>query len=134
MIRIMKAKALRNKATGKYLHFQIDDFGATGRVIECSLPELLEADITLEELLDHYYSIYPYIDTREFELIEFDLIETGVLGADIRNKLTPFKNLIALVGVYLHEKSAGKKLLMKGLLERDMRQARISLEYLTKLL
>jgi hypothetical protein len=129
----MKVKTLRNKTTGKFLHFQIDDFGATGRVIECSLPELLDADITLEGLLDHYASTYPYIDTREFEVIEFDLIESEVIGADIRNKLSPIKNLIALIGVYLLEKSAGKKILMKGLLDRDIRQARISMEYLTKM-
>jgi hypothetical protein len=129
----MKAKALRNKTTGKYLHFMCEDELNDAMLVERSLLELLEADITLEGLLDHYNSRYPCIDTTEFELVEFDLIETGIVGADIRNKLSPFKSLIALIGVYILEKSEGKKILMKGLIQRDIKQARASLEYLTKL-
>jgi len=129
----MKATTLRNKTTGKYLHFTLNQFDGV-IMVERNLPEILQADVTLEGLLDHYAMAFPCLDTSEFEVVELDIIESGVLGADIRNKLTPFKNLIALVGVYLLEKSSGKKILMKGLLERDMKQARISLEYLTKLL
>jgi len=130
----MKVKALRNKTTGKFLHFMCEDELNDAMLVERSLPELLEADITLEGLLDHYNSRYPYIDTTEFELVEFDLIESGVIGDDIRNKLTPFKNLVASISLFLIEKSAGKKILMKGHIEKEIKQAKISLEYLTKIL
>ena len=128
----MKVKALRNKTTGKFLHFKYNADG-DGIIVSKSLPELLEADVTLVELTDEFFS-YPYIDTNEFELVEFELFESSVIGADIRNKLTPIKNLIALIGIYLLEKSSGKKILLKGLIEKDIRQARISLEYLNKLM
>jgi hypothetical protein len=133
----MKVKALRSKSTGKFLHFTQMKYEDTifeeGQMVESTLPELLESDITLEGLLDHYAMAYPQIDTSDFELAEFDLIETGTVGADIRNKLSPFKNLIALIGVYMLEKSEGKKILMKGHINKDLKQARASLEYLTKL-
>jgi hypothetical protein len=131
MIKTMKVKALRNKTTGKYLHFKHDEYDAM--VVERSLPELLEADITLETLLDHYDSTYPHIDTSEFEVVELDIVESGVVGADIRNKLSPIKNLLAVIGIYFIEKSSGKKILLKGIINKDIKQSRISIEYLTKM-
>ena len=129
----MKVKALRNKTTGKFLHYERSEFSGNGWISDNNLPDIQDGDIKLEELLDKFAISGSNIDSIDYELIEFELIETGVVGADIRNKLSPIKNLIALIGVYLLEKSAGKKILMKGLLDRDIKQARISLEYLTKM-
>lgn len=128
----MKAKTLKNKTTGKYLHFTLDEHD-DAIMVERNLPEILQADITLEGLLDHYAMTLPYLDTSEFEVIELDIIESGVVGADIRNKLSPIKNLLAVIGIYFIEKSSGKKILLKGIIDKDIRQARISIEYLTKM-
>lgn len=129
----MKVKTLRSKSSGNYLHFTLDEHDDV-IMVERSLPDILQADVTLEGLLDHYAMTFPYLDTTDFDVVELDLIETGVVGADIRNKLTPVKNLIATVEAYLNEKSSGKKIIMKGHIEKDIRQVRITIEYLTKLL
>lgn len=128
----MKVKTLKSKSTGNYLHFTLDEHDVI--MVERKLPDILQADVTLEGLFDHYAMTFPYLDTTDFDVVELDLIETGVIGADIRNKLTPVKNLIATVEAYLNEKSSGKKIIMKGHIEKDIRQVRIAIEYLTKLL
>lgn len=130
----MKTKALRNKTTGKYLHYLVNRDEAN-ELFPSNLPELLCESTTLEDLLEEYKNAINFsTDTSEYELVEFDLIESGVIGDDIRNKLTPFKNLVASISLFLIEKSAGKKILMKGHIEKEIKQAKISLEYLTKIL
>lgn len=46
---------------------------------------------------DHIKNAYESIDFSDYELIEVDFILTNKVGADIRNKLTPFKNMSALL-------------------------------------
>jgi hypothetical protein len=128
----MKAKALRNKTTGKYIYFKFGELDDS-TLIERDIPQLVGVDIT-SEINQLILLKFPNFDVNEFELIELEIFESGVLGADIRNKLSSIKNLLPMVSIYFLEKNEAKKLLIKGLIEKEIKQARKSLEYLSKLL
>jgi len=66
--------------------------------------------------------------------VEFDLIEFGEIGADIRNKLTPSYNLVALVELFLKEEDSDKKSKLKKLIKKEIIQSKESVKYIANLL
>jgi len=98
----MKVKALRNKYTNEFIH--IEALGDEPQVFTSELPKLQPETATIE-LMQKFYEEEDYFEDLEvrwekMELVEFDLIEFGEIGADIRNKLTPYYNLVALVELF----------------------------------
>jgi hypothetical protein len=91
------------------------------------------------ELMKEYYAkqavpLQPEINLDDYELVEFDCIESGVVGADIRNKLTPILNLIALNKLLLDEDDQQKIEPLKRLIKKEMETSKICIKYLVKLL
>jgi hypothetical protein len=91
------------------------------------------------ELMKIYYDqqkvpLPPEINLDDYEMIEFDCIESGVVGADIRNKVTPILNLIALCDIILKDEHPEKKEVIKSLLKKEMETSKICIKYLVKLI
>jgi len=132
----MKVKALRYKDTKEFV--QVEQLGEEPQVFTSDLPEVQPETATLElmkkifEDEDYYEGLE--LDWERLELVEFDLIETGVVGADIRNKLSPPKGLVSMIRAYFNEKDAEKKTKLQKYIEAAMEQTEISVKYLSELL
>lgn len=127
----MKVKTLRLKETKEFIH--ILEGGLVGT---CDIPDILAPTASIETLTLYYNSFYPEkeINYDELEVVEFDLIEAGEVGADIRNKLTPPANLVALLEDYLDWKTTrSKRRTLSKYINGEMVQTLINIEYLSKL-
>jgi len=132
----MKVKALRNKYTKEFIH--IEALGDEPQVSTSELPKLQPETATIE-LMQKFYEEEDYFEDLEvrwekFEFVEFDLIEFGEIGADIRNKLTPSYNLVALVELFLKEEDSDKKSKLKKLIKKEIIQSKESVKYIANLL
>ena len=129
----MKVKALRDKDTKEFIY--IMKMGEKFMVFTGDIPHVQPMTATMELMKE----IYPLKDCEfdnynNFELVEFDLIETGVVGADIRNKLTPYNNLMALVRLYLDETDVDKQMRLKEFIWKELKQSKKSIKYIANLL
>lgn len=131
----MRVKALRNKNTKEFTHFV--DFNKKIMVCTSEIPNIQPMTATIE-LMKKIYSKEKFFDNFDdldnFELVEFELIEVGEVGADIRNKLSPCKNLTELVKVFLDEEHPDKKNGLKKLIYEEIKQSKKSIKYLAGLL
>jgi len=134
----MKAKALRYKK--EFNDFQefviIDEIGGEPMVFTSEIPRLQPETATLEDMRKYFDSDYYEgldIDFDKLELVEFDIIDSGVVGADIRNKLIPLLNLISLLNIYFNENNSVEKEAVKNLIKKEMKQSEKSIKYLTYL-
>lgn len=100
----MKFKALRKKEEPQeFIEFQV--FDNMNVIFTSDLPKPQPMTATLEEM-KKLWEMNPTkneIPWDEYELVTFELFEENTIGADIRNKLTPPLNLIALLRIYFHE-------------------------------
>ena len=132
----MKVKALRDKDTKEFIHLM--PMGEKVMVCTGDIPTVQPLTATMELMKE----IYPkekvidgeYNNFDNFELVEFDLIESGEVGADIRNKLSPPKNLIELLEEYFNPESVLDNKIIKKFIKKEMKQAKKSIQYLAKLL
>jgi hypothetical protein len=130
----MKVKALRDKDTKEFIHFF--QLGGKTEVGTSAIPNIQPMSATIEMMK----SIYPRVkfsgfnDIKNFELVEFDLIESGEVGADIRNKLTPYNNLVALIELFLDEENLLKRKKLKKFIRKEIIQSNKSVKYLAGLL
>lgn len=132
----MKFKALRNKKEPREFVI-IDTIENTMVMYTSALPKPQPLTATLEEMKEYYQKYTPLPDQitlDDLELVEFDMIESGVVGADIRNKLTPSLNLIALIEIYLKDEVPEKKKVIENLIKKEIGTCKICIRYLTKLL
>ena len=135
----MKVKVLRYKK--EFNHFQefvlIEEYGGEPQVFTCETPKLQPETATLEKMREYMENNDYYegldLDWDKVELVEFDLIEAGEVGADIRNKLSPCKNLGELVKVFLDEEHPDKKNGLKELIYEEIKQSKKSVDYLASL-
>jgi hypothetical protein len=131
----MKVKTLRFKDTKEFVHILEGGVLATA-----SIPDIL-ADTASIETLKEYYEKYlvPFSNSEEInydnlEVVEFDFIEDGEVGADIRNKLSPPKNLVCLLERYFNDETLVKDLdKLEKYIKNEMEQTKISVEYLSNL-
>ena len=136
----MKVKALRYKK--EFNHFQefvlIEEYGGEPTVFTSETPKLYPESATLEGLIEYVETNDYYegldLDWDKVELVEFDLIEAGEVGADIRNKLTPYNNLLALVKLYLKETNPNKQKMLKKFIRKEITQSKKSIKYIAELL
>ena len=134
----MKVKALRFKDTKEFVHIQ--EFGGKPSVFMSGLPNLQPETATLElmgKVMEHDFYQGLDLDMDNVELVEFDLIEAGEVGADIRNKLSPPKNLVELLEVFFGDKvvyASEERKELSEIIKREMKQTKVSVEYLAKLL
>jgi hypothetical protein len=125
----MKVKALKNTKRDEFIHLE-DEF-----VYTSSLPDLRPETATKELLIDYYKShqvniFSDILNDKDVEMVELDIIESGVVGADIRNKLSPIKNLISMLE---SDENLNELDLYKHVL-KEIKQSKISIDYLKNLL
>lgn len=129
----MKVKALRDKEFKQFIH--LIEFNDSIVVGSCDLPKLQPTTATIELMKDLYPSDVFECETdieMDFELAELEVIEPDIVGADIRNKLTPPKNLVAMLKHYFDGKDVDK-LKWESLIKKEMLNVENSVEYLTEL-
>jgi hypothetical protein len=132
----MKCKALRTKKEPKEF-IEIVNHGGTYVVYTHELPNPQPTTATMELMKAYYEQHSPLpaeINLDDYELVELDIIESGIVGADIRNKLTPLLNLIALCGIVLKDEHPEKREVILRLLRKEMETSKICIKYLTNLL
>lgn len=130
----MKIKALRYKDTKEFV--EIVTMGQMHMIFTSGLPRVMTSDANID-LLEKYYNKPDFneIDFSNFELIEYEFIEFGEVGADIRNKLSPPKNLIALLEVYFDKKTDYEQMMgLKKIIEKEMEQTKESIKYISEIL
>jgi hypothetical protein len=98
------------------------------------------------ELMKTYYSqqrvqLPEEINLDDFELIEIEAFEANTVGADIRNKLTPSKNLVSMLVLFFTEPFEPRNDLQRmkqndliRIIKKEMEAVKISVEYLANLL
>lgn len=136
----MKCKALRYKAEANFFKefVMVEEVWGKPTVITSELPKLQPKTATLENMKkifeenDIYHGLD--LDFDKLELVELDVIESGEVGADIRNKLLPLLNLTALIKLYLKESDEELKIKLKKLIEREIENSERSIKYITNLL
>src|ERR1035437_10315493 len=125
----MKFKTLRTKKEPKkFVH--IDTIATTMILYTGDLPKPQPLTATMEGMKDYYKNDIPLpnqITLGDHELVEFDLIESGVVGADIRNKVSSPLNLVLMLEVYFepnvaHASEERQKLY--ELIKKEMKQSR----------
>jgi len=147
----MKFKALQTKREPKefveicFHRSDVDPNEGVWVVYTCGLPnpQPVTAD---HELMKTYYSqqsvpLPEEINLDDYELIEFEMYEVNTVGADIRNKLTPPKNLVDMLEVFFTEPFEPRSNLDKmkqndliRLIKKEMLQTKESVKYLADLL
>ena len=128
----MKVKTLRLKETKEFIHIL-----EGGMVGTSDIPDILANTASIETLKLYYESFYPgkEINYDELEVVEYDFIDAGEVGADIRNKLSPPLNLVSLLEDYFNELTYDiDKEKAKEFIVKEMKQTLVSVEYLSKLL
>lgn len=136
----MKVKALRYKKEHnpfqEFVH--IEEQGGEPVVYSCGIPRIQPESATIEDMKkmfaenDYYEDLE--LDFDKVELVEFELIETGVVGADIRNKLSPAKNLVSLLETYENQKNTEMKKKIWSIIKKEMEQSKKSIKYISDLL
>ena len=128
----MKVKTLRFKDTKEFVHILED-----GSVGTSNIPDALPETASMDGL-KKYYEISGHKQPEnidEMEVVEYDFIEAGEVGADIRNKLSPPNNLVELLEDYFDEGTHKiDKEKVKVFILKEMEQTKISVDYLSKLL
>jgi len=132
----MKIKALRYKDTKEFVH--IEQFDDEPQICTSELPKVQPESATLELMKkifneEDFYEGFE-LDWERMELVEFDLIEAGVVGADIRNELTPLENLLALLKLLKKEQDSEKKKILEKFINKEIDKCEISIKYIANLL
>jgi uncharacterized protein Smg (DUF494 family) len=132
----MKIKALRTKKEPKEF-VEISNIGGINMIFTCILPVLMNITATMDLLKKYYEEHSPLpkeINLDDYELIKYDLIEAGVICADIRNKLSPLNNLVNMLKLYFKEEDKEKKDIIETYIKKEIEQSEISIKYLSELL
>ena len=85
---------------------------------------------------DLYNEISKCLNDKVLDDVEvLDVVDlSDTIGADIRNKLTPMKNLLAMLKLQKDMADPKMKESLKKLIDNEIDQCEISIDYLTKLL
>jgi hypothetical protein len=133
----MKFKALRKKDGKEFVFIEMNStFKCLLGIYTEKIPYLLPTTASIDGLKELYdgYDMRGY-SFDDFELVELDVIDGDKIGADIRNKLTPLKNLICMLRVLKTRKmDKEKRKGLKELVQKEMEQGDASIDYLTNLL
>jgi hypothetical protein len=97
-----------------------------------NIPKIQPETATLDEMKVYFAEKKLDIDWENIELIELELIEPNTTGADIRNKLSPIKNLLSILRsskVPLHENPK-----INEIIQEEIIRAESSVAYIANLL
>jgi hypothetical protein len=132
----MKFKALRKKDTKEFIYFLVNENLkiSLGTYIS-KLPNPMAITATMENVKEYYSQFTSNFDFNNIELIEFDMFESDVVGADIRNKLTPLKNLPAMLKILKKRKiTKEQRKKIKELIEVEIIRCEKNVDYIANLL
>ena len=128
----MKVKTLRFKDGFK----EFAMFDEEGSLYTSETPQLLPITATMEDLIKYHSEEYPEDDINfdELKIVEFEMFEVNTVGADIRNRLSPPKNLVSLLERYFDENNEipDEKLLIY--IRKEMLQTKINIDYIANLI
>jgi hypothetical protein len=131
-------KALRKKETKEFV--EIQEFAGLIVVFTSELPNPQPMTATMD-LIKILYDKKLWADVNfnidDLELVEFEMFEADTVGADIRNKLSPPKNLVNLLEIYFAPRVAHASEERQKLYEiiiKEMQQTKISVDYIANLL
>ena len=127
----MIVKTLRFKDTKEFVH--ILEGGVMGT---SEIPDVL-ADTASIEALKKYFETYDpekEVDYDNLEVVEYDLIEVGKVGADIRNKLSAPKGLAELVKEYFDPNNKELQPKIEKHLLESVEATKNAVDYLANLL
>jgi hypothetical protein len=134
----MKFKALQTiREPKEFIHIVSNGNLKLITFYTCDLPNPQPLTADLEEMKEYYKYHNHEHDSLGFddvELIEFEAFEANTVGADIRNKLTPSLNLLALLKLYFNERRMTVKENLKRLIEEEMQKSEESIKYISNLL
>lgn len=131
----MRYKHLVRKNTKEYVSLMT--FNGITDAFTCSLPSMLLNDNPDDEIMNYLMRENPEIDFTPYELMSIDVNESSKLdaiGDDIRNKLTPIKNLIALLNEYNNNDDYLIKNKIMKLINSEIASSKQSVEYLSNIL
>ena len=133
----MKFKVLRNKETKAFV--QLLKYNNRYMEFTSETPLLLPLSASIEGLKNVHMQessveITIFVDYDNFEMIELDVLESGVIGADIRNKLGSPTNLLAILKLYFKEENADRIRTLEKFIKKEMEVSEISLKYIANLL
>ena len=133
----MKFKALRTLREPKeFVHIETNSILKLITFYTCDLPNPQPLTADLEGMKKYYKEYHHEADSIGFddmELIEF-VFDVDTIGADIRNKLTPAFNLIALLNLYFKEEDESKKYVLKRTIKKEMARSKKNIKYIDNLL
>jgi len=126
----MKAKTLRFKDTKEFAH--VLEGGILGT---SDIPDILPMTASMDALKKYYETIDPEKEVPYdiLEVVEMDITESGEVGADIRNKLGPPKNLVALLTEYFDVPEVPDFQKLERAIRQEMNKTKECVEYLSKL-
>lgn len=127
----MKMKTLRRiHENPEYREFA--SFDAEYGMVTHQHPYPMGDEVTIELLKEHCDDDGE-INWDDYEVVDIEYHESGVIGADIRNKLSPPKNLVSLLEVLFDNPESVDKDKIMRIIRKEMNQTKISVEYLSKL-
>ena len=135
----MKFKTLRTKREPKEFVY-IDTIEGTMIMYTCDLPKTQPLTATLEDMKKYYEnnpSLPGDLTMNDLEMVEFEMYEADTVGADIRNKLSPPKNLVSLLEAYFSANvvhASEERTKLAKLIKKEMAQTKISVDYIANLL
>lgn len=133
----MKFKALRRKDNKEFVHLGDNYCGYYISVFTSDMPNLMGANTTMDDIIKHCGGKFHDSVIQEWELVELEILvvdDNESIGADIRNKLTPVKNLLGMLEAYENEKEEHKRFLIKRFIISAMKKCEESIEYLQNIL
>jgi len=131
----MKVKYLVNKKTKEFGEILVLSENYYDLYTSDKPTTSINLSVNFEEYKKYVKDNYDdQIDLTDYEIKEFDLIEFGEVGADIRNKLSSQKNLVCLLERYFDDENEVDKDVLKAFIEKEMEQSKISIDYIANLL
>lgn len=124
----MKVKYVVHKKTKAFLCF--DEFDGRSCLFTSELPQMpLNPDADDKDLMNYFNYHYPELSFDEYEIVEFDLIESGIVGA-----VTPANNLISMLETYFTTTDEDGKSTLLKFIKLEIENIETSIEYLKNLL
>jgi hypothetical protein len=129
----MKFKTLKRVSPIDSKFDEYASIGEEGEMYTHEHPKWLGNEATIEGLKNLCDDEDIDIDWKNYKIVEIEYFE-GNVSADIRNKLTPAFNLIALLNLYFKEEDQQKRYLLKRVIKKEMARSKKNIKYIDNLL
>ena len=133
----MKFKTLKRVSPVDNKYDEFASIGENGEMYTHQHPKWLGDGATIDEL--KRVCTDTDIDLENYKVVEIEYYEANTVGADIRNKLSPSLNLVALLRIYFSEtenalNDAMNKEKLLPYIKKEMLKSEENIKYISKLL